>query len=145
VLGTSPFFNGSRLSLIAVVTVLVSDRPYTEGVSVTLTHTECACDFRSRINLTCWYYLEELLCKRGSGSSCIWLPLLGFVRVRVVADTSNDHTGILVHQPRSFHLKADNILLPAKLFPGTSVPHHLICRTYCTIVYDRFWRHPRLP
>src|SRR5271156_4895411 len=74
---------------------------------------------------------------------CEALPFLVLMRVRIVANASDDETGQAVHQSCCLHLEAeDSPKLRAQPVSRESVLHNLVARSYCTIMDDRLFAIP---
>lgn len=81
--------------------------------------------------------IQQYLRICSSNSSCVWLPILVLMRITVVADAPDHHTRKIVHQPRCFHLKADQIVEYSKSISLTGVFHNSISGT--NVTGKHFW------
>src|SRR5271168_2613425 len=84
------------------------------------------------------YKAQKFLGICGGGCSGIRLPMFVLVRIRVIANPSDDEARKAVHQTSRFHLEAEHIQFSSQSISCSSVPHHLITRCNQPIMNDRY-------
>src|SRR5277367_1381886 len=84
------------------------------------------------------YKAQKFLGTCRGGCSSIRLPKFVLVRIRVIANPSNDEARKAVHQTSRFHLEAEHIQFSSQSIPCSSVPHHLITRCNQPVMNGRY-------
>lgn len=54
-------------------------------------------------------HVEKRFCVSRCSKSCVSLPLFAFMRVAIVADSSNNKTRQLIHQAGGFHFETEDV------------------------------------
>ncbi len=88
--------------------------------------------------------LQKLLRTRRRHSCCMLLPVFVLMRIRVIADASNDKTWEVVHQSRSLHFDAENMATKVLVesIPEAGVPDDLVPRCDQAIFHTHFSGFP---
>ena len=96
-----------------------------------------------RVCMAGWDGSEELFCVRCRGQGSIALPVFILVRIGIIADSSDDLGGDLIHKTSRFHFETDNAEFISKVVSHRSVFDDSISRANQSMMNLRIIREAR--